>query len=198
MSDILTNNITVGPCALHMLVAGKQGARDIVLLHGLKFQAATWQELGTLDVLAEKGCHAIALDMPGFGKSPTCVEEQDTVLSGVIDRKTAGKPVILGPSMGGRIALEFAIAHPQQVGALILVGAVGVEENRKRLTEIKVPTLLVWGGEDQISPLVNSDILLAEIAGSKRAIIKGAPHPCYLDQPDTFHAAVLDFLDSLS
>jgi abhydrolase domain-containing protein 14 len=198
MSDILTNNITVGSCALHLLVAGKQGARDIVLLHGLKFQAATWQELGTLDVLAENGCHAIALDMPGFGKSPTCVEEQDTVLSGVIDRKTAGKPVILGPSMGGRIALEFAIAHPQQVSALILVGAVGVEENRKRLAEIKVPTLLVWGGEDRISPLANSDILLAEIAGSARTVIKGAPHPCYLDQPDTFHAAVLDFLDSLS
>ncbi len=198
MADILTDYITVGSCALHLLVAGKQGARDIVLLHGLKFQAATWQELGTLNVLAANGCHAIALDMPGFGKSPTCDEEPAAVLGGVIDRKTAGKSVILGPSMGGRIALEFVIAHPQQVSALVLVGAVGVEENRKRLAEIKVPTLLIWGGEDQISPLDNSDILLAEIAGSARRVIKGASHPCYLDKPETFHAAVLDFLDSLS
>lgn len=198
MSRIITKNITVGPCALHLLSAGEPGSTDVVLLHGLKFTAHTWQETGTLDSLAENGCHAVALDMPGFGKSEACSEEQDTVLAGVIDQETTGKPVLLGPSMGGRIALEFALDHPEKIGALILVGAVGVEENRSRLAGIKVPTLLIWGGEDQVSPLANSDLLLSKIAGSIRIIIDGAPHPCYLDQPETFHRAMLDFLSSLS
>ena len=198
MSVIESKNIDIGSCSLHMLTAGNSKNRDIVLLHGLKFTARTWQETGTLDILAEHGCHAVALDMPGFGESEACSKGRPQVLAGVIDMETAGKPVLLGPSMGGRIALEFALDYPEHVGALILVGAVGVTENRGRLAEIKVPTLIIWGSEDQIAPLDNSDLLLAEISGSARIIIDGAPHPCYLDQPESFHRAILDFLSSLS
>jgi len=198
MSGIITKNITVGPCVLHLLSAGEPEGRDIVLLHGLKFTAQTWQETGTLGILAENGCHAVALDMPGFGQSEACRGDQAKVLCGVIEQETTGKPVVMGPSMGGRIALEFALDYPEHVGALILVGAVGVEENRARLAEIKAPTLIIRGGEDQIAPLADSDLLLAEIAGSKRIIIDGAPHPCYLDQPEIFHREILNFLSSLS
>ncbi len=197
MAAIEEKNITVDACNLHLLKAGKAGKNEIVLLHGLKFQAATWQETGTLQALADGGYRAIAMDMPGFGGSPACDAEQDAVLSGAIEAETGGKPVLLGPSMGGRIVLEFAISHPDQVSALILVGAVGVEENRDRLALITVPTLLIWGSEDQISPLANSEILLTEIKGARRVIIEGAPHPCYLDQPDAFHKAVLEFLGAL-
>jgi len=197
MSVIAEKNIEVGGCAIHLLAAGEPAGREVVLLHGLKFQAATWQQTGTLAALAGAGCRAVALDMPGFGGSPACETAQEQVLSGVIRAETAGRPLLLGPSMGGRTALEFAISHPDQVGALILVGAVGVEENRNRLASIKVPTLVIWGSEDQVSPLANSEILLTEIKGARRVVIEGAPHPCYLDQPDLFHRAVLDFLASL-
>ncbi len=195
---IVERNITVGPCDLHILEAGNTGNTDIILLHGLKFTAQTWQETGTLDILADNKCHAVALDMPGFGKSGSCDKEPAHVLQGVIGKETVEKPVLLGPSMGGRIALEFTLDFPEQVGALILVGAVGIQENRSRLSEIQVPTLLVWGGEDQISPLEGSDLLLDEIADSTRVIIEGAPHPCYLDQPENFHRIILEFLSSLS
>jgi len=191
-------NITVGPCELRILETGETGTRDIVLLHGLKFTAHTWQEIGTLDILADNGFHGVAIDMPGFGKSGSCKEEPANVLQGVIEQKTSGKPVLLGPSMGGRIALEFALDHPEHVGALILVGAVGIKDNQGRLAGLQLPTLLVWGGEDQISPLADSDILLDNIAGSSRVVLDGAPHPCYLDQPENFHRAILDFLASLS
>ena len=198
MVDIASKNIDISSCLLHCLAAGEEKNQEIILLHGMKFQAATWQELGTLKILADSGMRALALDMPGFGKSPACEVEQDEVLVRFVDRETSGRPILLGPSMGGRIALEFAINHPEKLSALILVGAVGVEENRNRLPDIKVPTLLVWGGDDQISPRTNSDILLAAVAGAERVIIDGAPHPCYLDQPETFHGAVRNFLSSLS
>jgi len=197
MSVIAEKNIDIDGCAIHLLEAGEPAGREVVLLHGLKFQASTWQQTGTLATLAEAGCRAVALDMPGFGGSPACDTAQEQVLSGVIRTETAGRPVLLGPSMGGRTALEFAISHPEQISALILVGAVGVEENRDRLASIKVPALIIWGSEDQISPLANSDTLLTEIPDARRVIIESAPHPCYLDQPDLFHRAVLDFLVSL-
>ncbi len=198
MNAIESKNISVNSCPLHVLVGGEKQNPDIILLHGMKFQAATWQDLGTLDYLAGQGFHALAVDMPGFGKSPACSLTPDQMLEGFVDQETSAKPIILGPSMGGRTALEFAVHHPEKLSGLILVGAVGVEENRDRLAEIKVPTLLIWGSEDQIAPLAQSDILLNEIAGSRRVIIDGAPHPCYLDQSETFHAAIRDFLASLA
>ena len=42
---------------------------DVLLLHGKKFTSKTWLDLSTLKVLAERGHRAIAVDLPGFGKS---------------------------------------------------------------------------------------------------------------------------------
>ena len=197
MTNIISKTIDVASCRLHYLEAGQAAGKDVVLLHGMKFQAATWQELGTLDKLSAAGYHPLAVDMPGFGESPACDEEADKVLAEWITRSELDRPVLIGPSMGGRIALEFALNHPGILAGLILVGAVGVEENKERLSQLDLPVLIVWGGEDQISPLANSDTLLENISGAKRLIIEGAPHPCYLDQADRWHTAVLDFLASL-
>jgi len=99
--------------------------------------------------------------------------------------------------MGGKIALEFALNHPGILGGLILVGAVGVEENREKLDQLEVPLLILWGSDDQISPIVNSETLLNDVKGAQRVIFDGAPHPCYLDQPDAWHEAVLHFIQSI-
>lgn len=197
MTDIISKNIDAASCCLHYLEADKSGGKDVILLHGMKFQATTWQELGTLDKLAAAGCHALALDMPGFGGSPACEEDQDKVLAEFITQGELDRPVLIGPSMGGRIALEFALNHPGILGGLILVGAVGVEENKDRLSQLNLPVFIIWGDEDRISPIANSEILLASIKGAKRLVIEGAPHPCYLDKPDKWHAAILDFLGTV-
>ena len=197
MTEIISKNIDAVGCCLHCLEAGRPEDRTVLLLHGMKFNAATWQELGTLEKLAGAGFHPVAVDMPGFGESPVCDKDQDEILSAFISQGELNRPVMIGPSMGGRIALEFAVNHPGILGGLVLVGAVGVEENRERLAEIDIPVLIIWGGEDRISPLANSDILLESIKGAERLIIDGAPHPCYLDQPDRWHGAVLDFLNGL-
>ncbi len=196
-NKIKSKNIDTTSCNLHYIESGERTDRSVILLHGMKFKAETWQELGTLDKLAEATFHGLALDMPGFGGSPSCEADQDTVLAEFIQAMEADKPVLLGPSMGGRIALEFALNHPAVLGGLILVGAVGVEENKERLSELNLPVLILWGSEDQISDPVNGEILEKEIAGARRQVFAGAPHPCYLDQPDGWHKAVLEFLGTL-
>ena len=163
----------------------------------MKFQAATWQELGTLDFLSRLGLHVFAVDMPGFGQSPACECEPVTVLLKFIVQSGLDRVVLIGPSMGGCIALEFCIKHPERLSGLVLAGAVGVEENRSGLARITVPTLIVWGSQDQVSPLANSDILLAGIPHAKREVFLDAPHPCYLAQPDQWHANLQTFFSSL-
>lgn len=189
--------MSVNSCRIHYLTAGNPDHRTVVLLHGMKFQAATWQELGTLEHLAEEGLHAVAVDMPGFGKTPNCPLDQENVLLGLLKGLGRRRVVLVGPSMGGRIALEFAIRHLPSVAGLVLVGAVGVAENKDNLSSVTAPTLIVWGSEDAIAPLADCELLHASIAGSKKIIIDGAPHPCYLVKPDTWHAELVAFLHGL-
>ena len=196
MTDITKEIITLDSCEIHFLKSGKPEDLPIVLLHGMKFQAATWQELGTLKKITDAGFQAIAPDMPGFGQSPSCSVEQDHVLEDFLLKLDLKKVILVGPSMGGRISLEFTINHPELIRALVLVGAVGVEENRGRLSSINVPTLVIWGSDDQISPLSNCDILLSSIPEAQKIIIEGAPHPCYLENPDKWHAELINFLNS--
>jgi len=195
MVEVKERRVAAGGCEIHCLEAGPPGGRDIVLLHGMKFQAQTWKELGTLDVLAGTGKHAVALDLPGFGASPVCESRPGQLLADFFTGMKLVKPVVIGPSMGGRVALEFCLDHPALVGALVLVGAVGVQENRERLSAVRVPTLIVWGGADAVSPIANGRLLHEQIAASSFFVIDGAPHPCYLDQPAIWHRELVSFLE---
>ena len=194
---VITHTIDMSGCAVHLLEAGNPAGLAVVLLHGMKFQAETWRELGTLEELAALGLRVLAVDMPGFGKSPTAERLPGEVLLQLLDALRVNQALLIGPSMGGRIALEFAIAHPERVAGLVLAGPVGVAENQEHLGSITAPTLLVWGSEDQVSPPANSDILLAGIAGARREVFEGAPHPCYLAQPERWHELLRTFLATL-
>lgn len=198
MTGILEKTIDLGGCMIHALECGHPGRRVVVLLHGMKFQAETWRQLGTLDALADLDLHVLAVDMPGFGKSAAGTLSPAEVLERLTVQLGLDQAVFIGPSMGGRIALEFAIAHPQRIGGLVLVGAVGVEENRAGLKKITAPTLIIWGEDDQIAPLTNSDILLAELGQARREVYPRAPHPCYLEQPERWHESLVTFFRQLS
>jgi len=195
--DIREKMIILGPCEVYCLQAGTETGKDIVLLHGMKFNSDTWRKLGTMELLAKAGYRVTALDLPGFGRTKSCDLQPDQVVEELIFQKKMSGPVLVGPSMSGRISLEFAINHPGLVGGLVLVGAVGVEENREHLSRIKAPSLIVWGGEDAISPISNGYLLEKEISNSRFFVIDSAPHPCYLEHPDLWHRELLSFLESL-
>lgn len=43
---------------------------EVVLLHGRAFNSHTWEQLGTLQLLAQRGYRAVALDLPGENPQP--------------------------------------------------------------------------------------------------------------------------------
>jgi pimeloyl-ACP methyl ester carboxylesterase len=65
-----------------------------------------------------------------------------------------------------------------------------------RVSEIKAPTLVLTGDEDTIVPPGNSQNLAAQIPHARLAIIEGGSHMFFIEQPDKFNHAVIEFLEA--
>jgi len=65
------------------------------------------------------------------------------------------------------------------------------------MPNIKLPTLLIWGEDDQETPMSDARIFNARISGSKLVAIKNAGHYAFLDQPAETEKAVLEFLKEM-
>ena len=67
--------------------------------------------------------------------------------------------------------------------------ALAQSDTRDVLRGLRVPTLLIWGSDDEITPLWE------EVpAGARLEIIPNAGHLCYIEEPDRFNAIVREFL----
>lgn len=66
-----------------------------------------------------------------------------------------------------------------------------------RLSEIKLPAIMIVGAGDKLTPPKYSEFLAKGIAGSKVAVIPGAGHMVALEQPQAFNQAVMDFMSTV-
>ena len=132
----------------------------VVLVHGQPGAGADWVALANL----LSGDHRVlAPDRPGWGsdaRGAMGIAANAVVLEELLDDAGAGSPVtVVGHSLGGGVALELALKHPERVGALVLVGSVGVGES--------------LSGFDRLLavPLLGNGILRAGVATLRRALI---------------------------
>ncbi len=182
---------------LHALAAGPAGGRPVLLLHGARFSAATWRDLGSLTLLAESGYRAVALDLPGFGASDAHAGPSADFLTEAIARLALERPVLVAPSMSGRFALPHIASQPGAVAGLVAVAPAGIAESHDALSRVTVPVLVVWGGADAVIPVAQARELAAALSGSRLLVLEGAGHACYLERPADFHRALLEFLNGL-
>lgn len=192
-STIRERTIEVGGTPVFALEAGDADAGTVVLLHGGRFSSATWRELGTLDRLAAAGLRALAVDLPGFGRTPASELAPADFAVRLLEAVGSEPPVLVSPSMSGRFSLPLLAARPEALGGFVAVAPVGIPEHASRLDEVTVPALLVWGREDRVIPLEQATRLAASLRRSRTVVLEGASHPCYLDQPERFHQELVDF-----
>jgi len=228
----------------------------LILIHGAGGSHLHWSP--TTRRLSGRNTYAI--DLPGHGRSPgdalRTIPEYVEVLASWIKHEAIRRPVLIGHSMGGAIALSAGLtipeAHRTPDGLVTsdhlpvnptLLGMLGRDETftqavdlimkwsfspssaprllelcRKRmlqvprlvlfsdyraceqfdvqgrLGEIRLPTLVICGADDKMTPARAVRRLAQSIADSRLAIIEAAGHMVMLEQPPAVDEAVLDFL----
>ncbi len=104
--------------------------RPVILIHGIGGDWREWQE-NVSDIALD---HAVfALDMPGFGLSqpfdqPLSLPWSVAFLTDFMDLLEIPRASMIGHSLGGIVALAFALSWPDRVSRLALVDSVGFGE----------------------------------------------------------------------
>lgn len=244
------------------------GAGDlVVLLHGIGGNKRNWR-----DNIGALGRHfqVAAWDARGWGASddyegPLTFEDMSQDLLRVMDHLGHRRAHIVGLSMGGRIAMHFAVHHPDRVGSLVLcdttqgpkdwpeerrtafiqsrqapllsgktpadiaeqvatslVSPDATAEARAQLVEslsmlhkdsylkaieanvadviladlslITVPTLVMVGEDDRLTPPEEAQEIAGLIARARLHVIERAGHLINIEAPTEFNEQVLAFL----
>lgn len=194
---ISENKMTIKGREVHFLESGEEKGKDILLLHGMKFNSETWKETGILAFLGEKGFHAVAVDLPGFGKSPANDLGKPETLKAVIEISGLSEPVVIAPSMSGGYSLPVIAEGAVKLGAYVAVAPTNIPDFIEALEGNPLKTLAIWGSNDEIVPPENADILCNAMPNATKVIIEDGGHPTYLTETEKFLQYLIGFLESL-
>ena len=247
---------------LHAAAVGAGPA--ITFLHGFGLHGGTW----AAQVAEFSRTHrAITIDLPGFGRSPDAgdMRPMPDLIARALDARGVRETALVGLSLGGAVATDFALAHPARVTALVLADALllgypatletwdtcvalaragdcaGAREHwltdgvfakargrpavwaairamldaydcghwmgaaalrwattrpRERLSEIRVPTLVLVGEYDTPAFQAMADVYVAGIAGARKVVLPAAGHVSCMEEPAAFNEALRGFLAS--
>lgn len=125
------------PASLNYEVSGPRRSPAVLFLHGFMGSSDDWRDVVT--VVGDRG-FCIAPDLPGHGASRKLAPESYTIEGSAravvrtLDEQEVERPVIIGYSMGGRLALYLALRFPERCAGLLLESASpGLESERYRV-----------------------------------------------------------------
>jgi len=259
MNKIQNKTIKIDGLDIHYYIAGQ--GEPLVAIHGGGGDARTWWR--NIRELSNKYT-VYAPDLPGYGGSqPLNGSYYIPELSDFVEKFTRElgleKFNLVGHSLGGGVALNFALKFPAKIKKLVLVSslclgseiafwvrffslpafirslgglvvglfkaikwiierlnpagyimpispasmAVGVSITNfhqqtlvleQRLPEVKMPTLLVWGGRDPIVPVKQAYRAAKAIPDCRVEVFKNRGHNVHRDELKKFTGIVTDFL----
>ncbi|KAI4895359.1 hypothetical protein NFI96_026284 [Prochilodus magdalenae] len=148
--------------------------------------------------------HLVSSVPPGLGQSkaaeapaPVGQPAPGEFLRQVCEALQTGPVVVISPSLSGMYSLPFLFQHTQQVKAYIPVAPICTDKFKaEQYASIQVPTLIIYGDQDtQLGEVSLRN--LSNLPNHRVVVMKGAGHPCYLDDPETWHKSILEFLQGL-
>ncbi len=218
--DVVTGYIDLGTARIYYEEAGS--GRPVVMIHGGLLDATMWD-----DQFMEFAKHyrVVRYDARGHGRS---ICEPDTFshhedLHAIVEKLGLEKPVVMGLSMGGYTAIDFALEYPDLPAALVLVspGLTGYEfrspefiEFSKRIgaavqnddvEEIVEAFQTAWTDgprrtPEQIDPVIRQkvhEMILKNVQGWEERSIEYRPLPLAIERLDSLRVPVLALVGDL-
>lgn len=134
----------------HYQWAGPKDGQQIVCIHGLTSASYVWTGLVKAFVLM--GFRVLTYDLYGRGLSASPIGEQNPVffrkqLEDLLkDQSVDADSIFVGYSMGGEIAVDFALNNPNKVQRLILLATAGLGQTLSPFVTLMVKTPFIGDG----------------------------------------------------
>jgi 3-oxoadipate enol-lactonase len=191
MAAVVSGHVSVGGASLYYEAAG--AGSPVVLLHGLDLDHRMWDE----QVAPLAHAHTVVrYDLCGFGRS-TAGSHRGTHaedLKALLDHLELAPVSLVGLSLGGGAAIDFAIAYPNAVRALILLNPLLEGSVTAHLGDVTAPTLVAVGALDAQDAQQTASTLEAGIPDAWKVVIPGAGRMVNQDDPKRFNEIVMAFL----
>ncbi|TNF27581.1 MAG: alpha/beta fold hydrolase, partial [Deltaproteobacteria bacterium] len=134
-----TEIVDAGPAKMHVYRLRGDGERPLVLLHGVGSSAATFPPL--VARLRPHFGDILMPEAPGHGFSPAPEAPLDTeafldCVTACLDTEIEAPFVLYGNSLGGGMALRYAIARPERVAALAVLSPAGARVDAEALAAL--------------------------------------------------------------
>ena len=172
----------------------------VLFLHGQAFTSAIWESTGSLQMLGAAGHRAVAIDLPGYGKSVWGSEQIDGYLfiANLIQQLHLGRPILVVPSLGGKYAMPYLMGDPatasQRVRGLVAIAPAFAERyTPSEYRQLNLPVLYLYGERDE--HLGKQGLrLFGEISAVETRMMPAAGHACYVEQPDLWRTILMQFV----
>jgi 2-succinyl-6-hydroxy-2,4-cyclohexadiene-1-carboxylate synthase len=109
---------------LHFRFADRNAEQTVLLLHGFMGHSSDWQVVAAA---IENRFNVLSVDLPGHGNSLIGKDETRhgaqtffDELNRLLERLALVRIHVLGYSMGGRLALQWALAYPNRIEKMVL------------------------------------------------------------------------------
>jgi pimeloyl-ACP methyl ester carboxylesterase len=172
-----------------------EGEHNVLLLHGLNAHSGTWRK--TFPALTDR-YRVFALSFPPNmegSASDALVERYADCARLMCDRLGITTTAIIGNSIGGWTAMRLAAGGRVKVSRLILEDTAGSDSVDARwLEKSGTPTLIIWGENDDVTPIHEGRDLHSRLSGSRLEVISKANHVPHWEEPDVFNRLVTEFL----
>ena len=127
LAGIHSEYVIVGPYRVHYFVGGH--GQPLLLIHGLGARAEDWTP--EMPAYAKHGFRVYAIDLLGSGGTDRpdiayTMQQQAELVYGFLDAVHVQQADVVGWSMGGWVAFQFALDHPDRVQRLVAMDSVGL------------------------------------------------------------------------